>query len=81
MIFRFLIKTVTPIAIGSVLVGWTSFGGTPTAKSSKTHTVSTMHHPAPPKHGDGFAVAKTVHVSHPTTVKVKTIALGETKPR
>jgi hypothetical protein len=81
MIFRFLTKTVTPIAIGSVLVGWASFGGTPDAKSHKAHMASPTQHLAPPKRAGGFAVGKTVHLSHPTTIKTKTIALGETERR
>ena len=33
MIFRFVIKTVTTLAVGGMLVGWASLGGTPAART------------------------------------------------
>lgn len=83
MIFRFLIKTAIPVAAGSILVGWTSLGGTPAAKTLKAE----VHHAAscavPCKRSAGFVVAsRTVPHTIVTkkTVTTKTIAVGERHP-
>jgi hypothetical protein len=82
MIFRFLIKTAIPVAAGSILVGWTSLGGTPAAKTLKAEA----HHAtcaAPCKRSAGFVIASRT-VPHTTatkkTITTKAIALSERHP-
>jgi hypothetical protein len=58
MIFRFLIKTVTPAVVGSLLVGWASLGGTPAARTLKAAAFGSARCTSSCKHGAGPAVSQ-----------------------
>lgn len=58
MIFRFLIKTVTPAVVGSVLVGWTSLGGTPAARTLKAEAFGSARCASSCMHAGPAAVAQ-----------------------
>lgn len=55
MIFRFLIKTATSAAIGGMLVGWVSLGGTPAARTLKAEAFGSTRCTSSCKHSAGPA--------------------------
>ena len=71
MIFRFLIKTVTTVAVGSMLVGWASLGGSPAARTIRAAAFGATPCSGSCKH----SLAGPAAVSQPAPHKAKPVAL------
>ena len=76
MIIRFVIKTVTTLTIGGMLVGWASLGGSPAARTLRAEAGS-FSGCAPCKR---FTGAGPGGVAQPVQHKVKPV-VTKTKPK